>query len=294
MSAHSSNLLRRNPINLVDEVARHLAARSLHKAADEEEHVERACRPVQHLVLRSLVSEGKSARSFIEPINVAHVSRLGVADLVKLQWLIFKSVFAGERVGKQVARGPDDVTRHLGADVEIDLGDLSITLHVDRVSVDRWLHEVPGVAERLLIGTARVRILHDIPAVVRQASQKAAPMPHEGGERVEGHWKQSAASHERTSRDRDEFSDDAALGDPVDVKPRGLVARLASVFVGDRGKRSGQIEKVQRNFILDFDRKSRLRLAHLLGPQRYILDDSPLRAQFHGDGRVSIRDRAGA
>jgi hypothetical protein len=42
--------------------------------------------------------------------------------------------------------------------------------------------------------------------------------------------------------------------------------------------------------VLDLDQKSRIRLHHILGPQRFCLDDTPLRTEFHADGSIAIRD----
>jgi hypothetical protein len=279
--ADSDRIFRGYAVDPFDVIAGDFATGSLHDATDKEENVERARLRVQNSALDCLACESEPTRALIEPIDETHVACFRIADLVKRQWFVLKTLLIGQRTGQKVLCGSDDVPSFIGADVHIDLGDLSITLNVDRVSVERWLNEVPGIAERRLVGAAEIRIRFGVPPEVGECIQQAAPVAHEWRKTVERNRNQRTHVADGVAASRDELCNDAPLSDTLDVKSRSFVSRVAAIFLRNCSKRGGQIQKVERLLVPDLNQKSRVRLAHAPGPQRFVADDSQLGGQFN-------------
>lgn len=287
MSDHSSCLLGRDAVDAVDEVAGNFSSSRLDEPAHEEKHVERALGVHDHL-FGFLVRKGQAARAFIEAINETHVACFCIAKLVDLKRLILEPAFIRHR-REQVPHRTLDVSGAFRTDVEVEGSDVQVTLYVDRIAVDCWLDERTGVTQGCFVGPANIRVLCRVPAVAGQPLEQRTEMPHEGSDGFERDGKQRRTGNEHAFRDRAELRDDASFRDALDDKTRAFLSGIAPILICNSRERSGEIENIEREVVFDLDPETRRSLAHLLGPQRYVIDESELNAQFHLDGSVSLR-----
>lgn len=289
MVAHSKPFLGHDAIDPLDQVAGDVTTGSLHPSSDKEEHVERRG-SVNNAALRFFVGKRQLSRALIKAVDVAHVACLGIANLVKLQWFVLEPAFIRKWMGQQVSRSSRNCPGFIRVDGVIDLADVEISIDGNVVPVQRWLHELLGVAQGSLIASASFSVFGTVSTVSGQAIEQPAPVPGERCKGVERDRDHRAAKLDRTLRDGDQLGNDAAFADPLDVEP-GLLLRIATVFFGNSGQRSRKVKDIKGPLVIDFDQQMRRRLAHVLGPQRYCPDEIPLCAEFDANGRVFMRRR---
>ncbi len=275
-------------IDFLDMVASNVATGRLSLTCDEEYEVEWAGFPVEHLELHGVTRKRQSSGFFRKTVNVARIASLGVAHLVKFQWLILKTKFVTGRRSQKVAGMTVNVSGNRRVNHELVQSDVIIVSgNGNRISINRRSYKVPGVLEGRLVCSFCGLVAYQTTSVFGERCQQISPMCDEwqqGVSRNRDH-RRDYANHVRSMRD--EAGKDAALRYSLYIKTAALVSRITSVLVRDRTEGCGQIEQVKRVLVLNFDDHSCQRIAHILDPHRFAQNVNLSDEQFNGVPEVA-------